>query len=254
MAVRRLATNPWEVVRFRKNQRENQVLEVRLRAAPPLTLRGKTSDFHMFHRIFLNDEYRLRSCGGPRWECMVDLGGNIGVFTSRVAPHCARVITYEPEPSNFAALEANTRGYPNVTRVRAAVTDHDGEIRLYQPIHAGTRGVFSTHPEAELVSSDYNTVPAITLDRLFEQHQVTRCDLLKIDVEGAEYEILPAAAPETLARIERIHGEYHDVAPEKPITRIENFVPFLEAQGFAVDVDAHPRKPNHGMFFARRRS
>lgn len=226
---------------------------VRLRAAPPLTLRGKTSDFHMFHRIFLEDEYRLRACGGPQWKCIVDLGGNIGVFTSRVAPHSTRVITYEPEPTNFATLEANTRGYPNVTRVQAAVTDHHGEIRLYQPIHSGTRGVFSTHAEAELVSQEYRTVPAVTLDEVFATHAIDRCDLLKIDVEGAEYEILPAASPETLARIDRIHGEYHDVAPDKPITRIANFQPFLESHGFEVDIDAHPRKPNHGMFFARRR-
>lgn len=251
IALRRVATNPWQVIRFRKGQRADQLLEVKFRSCPPLFLRGGTSDYHMFHRIFLMDEYRLLP-QGLRWDTVLDLGGNIGTFTARVAPHSQRVITYEPEQTNFEILERNTKGFDQVTCVQAAVTDHEGEVRLYKPRHEATRGVFSTHAEAELVSQEYRTVPATTLDRLFEAHEIEECDLLKIDVEGAEYDILPPASPKTLKKIHRIHGEYHDVAPENPITRIGNFQEFLEDAGFVVEVVAHERKPNHGMFFAHR--
>ena len=63
LQLRHLVENPWEVLRFRKTQTPGQTLEVHLLGAPPLFVRGGTSDFHMFHRIFLRDEYRTRPAG-----------------------------------------------------------------------------------------------------------------------------------------------------------------------------------------------
>ena len=60
-----------------------------------------------------------------------------------------------------------------------------------------------------------------------------------------------SAQPETLQRIRHIHGEYHDRERDNPRSRIERFTGFLEAAGFAVSLEAHRRKPDHGMFFAR---
>lgn len=248
--LRRLTRNAGQIVRFRKGYQQGERLSVEFRDRPSLHLRGGSSDYHMFHRIFLEDEYRLQ--GLAPWECVVDLGGNVGVFTARVAPECKRVFTYEPEPDNYSRLQENTSGFPQVTVVNAAVSDQDGELRLFAPKNRELRGVFSIYQDGDLVSDDYCTVPAWSLQSVFDQHGIERCDLLKIDVEGAEYPILGGASPETLARIQRIHGEYHDVNPEDPLTRIANFQRFLEERGFAVELLEHRRKPNHGMFFAHR--
>jgi hypothetical protein len=53
------------------------------------------------------------------------------------------------------------------------------------------------------------TVRVITLDDVFAQAGVDRCDLLKLDCEGAEYDVLCGAAPATLARISYIAAEWH---------------------------------------------
>ena len=58
-ALRKIVANPFEVVRFRKNLSPEAFVQVRLRNRPPLSLRGGKSDYHMFHRIFLKDEYCL---------------------------------------------------------------------------------------------------------------------------------------------------------------------------------------------------
>src|SRR5262245_14629723 len=94
-------------MRFRKRQREGLELEVRMRQGGPLRLRGGRADFHMFHRIFLRDEYRLRALLAAPLECVVDLGANVGLFSARVAPLARRVIAYEPFPESFARLRAN---------------------------------------------------------------------------------------------------------------------------------------------------
>ena len=68
----------------------------------------------------------------------------------------------------------------------------------------------------------------MTLGEIFEATHVDHCDLLKIDVEGAEYELFEAVSPETWARIERVVMETHEVAGRSQSELVE----VLKAQGF----------------------
>ncbi len=253
LRLRKLALNPWRVLRFRREPRNGARLLVMLRGTAPLELRAGFSDFHMFDRIFLRDEYRLRDLPRVPWECVVDLGANVGIFAARVAAQARRVIAYEPMPENFAQLLRNVAGRGNVTAVEGAIAAAPGTLRLFRPRHDAMAGAYSAHADlGGFMTGDYREVEGITLDRLFASHDIARCDLLKLDVEGHEYEILYAASAATLARVERIHGEYHDVRPEDPRTRIDHFARFLEERGFLVRLHPHRRKANHGLFFAAR--
>ena len=75
---------------------------------------------------------------------------------------------------------------------------------------------------------------------------------MKIDAEGAEYDMLYAASDKTLSRIARIHGEYHNVLVHDERAHIETLTAYLRRNGFAVETWAEPRIPNHGLFFASR--
>ncbi len=252
-ALRRIATNPWSTVRFRKGQRDGDVFEVRMREGGPLWLRGGRADFHMFHRIFLRDEYRLRASVATQLGCVVDLGANVGLFSARIAPLARRVIAYEPFPESFAQLQANLAERRNVEAVCGAVSDRSGVLRLFPPRKQSRSGTHSLYPEAcgEL-SERFVEVPSLTLDELFACHRIDACDLLKLDVEGAEYPILYGASAAALGRIRRIHGEYHDVSRDDPRTRSAAFAAFLRSAGFEVELVPHRRKENHGTFFATR--
>lgn len=252
LTLRRVTENPWEVVRFRKRQAEGRALSVQFRGRPAIHVRGGRADYHIFHRIFLRDEYRLDPILRSDMT-ILDLGGNVGLFSARVAPDVARVVVYEPMPENFAQLTENTRNLANVTAVQSAVGGEAGDLELFMPANEKTSGVFSAHPTGnELLTERSVTVPCVTLDDVFREHHIDRCDLLKIDVEGAEYDIFEAASDETWNKIQRIHGEYHDVVPHTERNRIEGFEAWLNERGFTVDVLRHRRKPNHGMFFATR--
>lgn len=254
LALRALVWNPWEVLRFRKLGRTtDRVLEARLKDGPPLLLRGGTSDFHMFHRIFLRDEYRTRGRLRPPLACVVDLGANVGIFSTFAARLSQRVLAFEPLPMNYEHLLRNVGGRKNVTALRMAVSGEPGVLRIYRGATKKLSGTPSAFRDGNtLVSDEFDEAPATTLDKVFAEHGVERCDLLKIDIEGSEYDVLHAASDATLAKVQRIHGEYHDVRPEDPRTRIDAFAAWLRSKGFQVEVDAHPTKPNHGMFFAWR--
>ncbi|MHC5210836.1 MAG: FkbM family methyltransferase, partial [Planctomycetota bacterium] len=223
VALRRMVSNPWETIRFRtRKSRADRRLVVRMLDGPPLHVRGGANDYHIFHRIFLRDEYRLE--GHTGWECVIDIGGSVGLFATRAAAIAKRVITYEPVTGNFEQLQLNCSGRKDIEAVLAAVSGTSGRLRIYRPVAEGFTGRHSAYRDlAGLMTDDYDEVDAITLDELFLRHQVTRCDLLKIDCEGAEYEILHAASDETLEHIDRIHAEYHNVSPDDPRTRIAHF-------------------------------
>jgi len=247
--LRRLTDNPWEIVRFREHKSDaDRQLSVRLHSGVEVGLRGGKQDYHVFAAIFVQDEYRLD--GRPHFDTVLDIGANVGLFAARVAPLAGRVISYEPFAENFAQLEQNARELKNVTCVYAAITDKVGTVQLAAPSDPAMSGRVSLFDDP--VDGKVAEVPAVDLARALEDHGIDRCDLLKIDVEGAEYDILHAAAGETLARVDRIYGEYHDVNPEDPRTRIDHFEAFLKGEGFAVEVLPHRRKPNLGLFFACR--
>jgi FkbM family methyltransferase len=250
VALRRWVDNPLEVARFRKGQREGDVLEIRLKGAVPLLLRGGTADYHTFHRIFLCDEYRLGDVGSRPWECVVDLGANAGIFAARAAPMAKRVLSFEPIPEQFEQLERN--GRPGVILVPEAVAGEAGTLRLYRTVAKARTGSASAFPTDGHDQDDYADATATTLDALFAQYAIVRCDLLKLDVEGAEYDILYAASAKTLARVQRIHAEYHQARADDPRTQVDALVAFLAEQGFGVETVPHRKKPNRGLLFATR--
>jgi FkbM family methyltransferase len=247
-----LVANPREVARARRSDGE---LCARFRNGRRFAMRGGHTDFHTFRRVFLSDEYKL---GRRRFDTVLDLGGNIGCVALRVAPRARRVIVYEPDPNNLALLEHNLSGLAHVVVVPEAVAAESGRRQLHFAA-SGRWGARSTlFPEFQAQRANMadaaREVSVTTLDALFATHAIERCDLLKIDVEGAEYEIFGAASADTLARIERIVGEYHDVYPEDPRTRIDAFARSLEQAGFRVATAPSRRHANSGLFFAQRAS
>jgi len=238
--LRRDAHNAWEVVRFRVKRRPDRELEVDWRdGRPPLFIPGAGMYYHVFHRIFFRDEYRI---GRRSWDCVLDLGANVGFFSALVAPRAQRVVAYEPLRADWNLLRRNTEHFAHVEAVHAGVAAERGTLRL-DP---------ATGTASSIGSGE--TVATTPLDEVFATHAIEHCDLLKVDVEGMEYEILHAASPDVMNRIARIYAEYHDVNPDDPRTRIENFEIFLRERGFAAEVVPHRRKPNHGMLFAERAS
>lgn len=254
VALRRIVRNPAQVALFRKNRNPDRELVVEMRGQPSLYLRGGREDFHMFHRIFLRDEYRLATLPrAGRFGCVVDLGGNVGMFAARVAPEAERVITCEPLPLNLERLRKNTRGFQNVTVVPAAVSRQSGTLKMFAPRAEQMSGAFSAYGGSEQFDPDTSwEVPAVTLAELFDTQGVEHCDFLKVDIEGSEYDVLQALDDEMFKRIDRIHGEYHNVQPEEPRNRWETLEAWLRSKGYEVDVTYHRHKKNHGMFYARR--
>jgi FkbM family methyltransferase len=118
----------------------------------------------------------------------VDVGANIGVFSIIASVQVGEngaVYAVEALPENRDLLERNLmlNGLRNVRVIPVALTDIDGEIDIFASTNGnlGMTSLSSTGAKAEPIR-----VPARTLDSLVADGTVSRCDVLKMDIEGAE--------------------------------------------------------------------
>lgn len=119
---------------------------------------------------------------------VLDLGANFGFYTLRALRKECRVVSYEPTPQTCALLRQNinANGFANCGRsivVEAAVSDMCGITEFYEnPNMCGYNSIYSMEGQ-HLIQ-----VPTVTLDSQIEE--IGRVDVIKMDIEGAEYRAL----------------------------------------------------------------
>jgi len=184
-------------------------------------------------------------------DTVIDIGGHIGsfsVYAAREAPQ-GKVLTFEPDPNNFALLQKNItlNNTKNISIHNIAISGSHGNLPFYHnAFNNAESGLFGNQTGPSLL------VPSITLDDIFSNYTISKCDFLKIDCEGAEYDILFKASPRSLGNITRIAMECHTPAyfnlpPEYNQSRM---MQFLKDAGF----QTYEIKENrmHSLIFARR--
>jgi len=137
-------------------------------------------------------------------QLFVDVGANIGRYTILLAPKYQRVMAIEPEPNNLAALKRSVQEarLENVTFVQCVVSNVNENVELFFGRHPGTHTIMSSAYEHGI------NVPAKTLDILLSLEE--SIDLIKVDVEGAEWKVL-SGAKEIMGRIRSWLIELHDL-------------------------------------------
>lgn len=149
----------------------------------------------------------------------VDLGANEGFFSvvaSRLVGPRGSVIAVEPQSRLQSVLLKNfeINNCYNVRLIRCAIANQTGVTRLMiaPETNTGSSGLFRS-TRYRLPSE---AVQAFTLEEFFEKVGLDRCDLIKIDVEGAEYDIVTSSTA-FLKRgiIRNVAIEFHDAVLAK---------------------------------------
>ena len=131
----------------------------------------------------------------------IDVGANIGLYTVMMARKLDRdstVIAFEPDRSNFETMEVNVHlnGIGNVILHNLGLWFEEGELPLFaNPKNPLMKAHLTLKPTQKLQGQ---VVQVDTLDHIMETRDV-QCNLIKIDVEGAEVEVLKGGI-ETLRR------------------------------------------------------
>jgi len=132
---------------------------------------------------------------------IIEIGSHIGVVTNYLAKQYpeATVIGYEPNPKNYEHLLLNIEANEckNIIVTNKAVTK-DGRRVCISTVAENSGG-------GDIYSDQGDIVESVMAERLFDKPVA----LLKIDCEGAEYEIFEALTDEQISNIGAIRGEFH---------------------------------------------
>ncbi|MDQ3851003.1 MAG: FkbM family methyltransferase [Actinomycetota bacterium] len=227
-AAKILAVNLVLLVRTRRRRGSGRRfrLELRYRGVRVRCVVSEYADLVVLREVFVEEQYALALVPPP--SVIVDLGSNSGlsVLYFRIVHPQAHILAVEPDPAAFAKLEVNTRGWPGIVLRNVAVAARDGTRRFYTSAESWTSSLVPSHgwtspDDVGPVDQRPIEIEARTLRSLMSEAGLERIDLLKLDVEGAEWEVLPQlGAIETLGAV---LGELHwDVAgaPEGAVSEL----------------------------------
>jgi FkbM family methyltransferase len=162
---------------------------------------------------------------------ILDCGANIGytsLYYKRLWP-AARIVAFEPDPQFAPILRRNLarNGADDVEVVEAAVWTAAGRARWAMEGKDGSR-IVSGEIAAPVVD-----VATVDLSRYLDAD----IDLLKVDIEGAEFDVIPHVAPR-LGRVKNILVECH-LADQSKYNALGGLVTALTAAGFTVSLNSY---------------
>jgi len=171
----------------------------------PIYLRAYSSDIDAFCQIFCFGEVDV-SVDHPV-QYIIDAGANIGlasVFLANRYP-AAQIDSLEIDADNLRVLRKNIAAYPNVQVVAKGLWSSCTTLKVLNP--TAESWAFRV---GETDESDPQGIPATTVQQLVSERSLDRVDILKMDIEGAEVEVLGVESGQWIQRVGTLLVELHD--------------------------------------------
>ncbi|MEM3601967.1 MAG: FkbM family methyltransferase [Candidatus Bathyarchaeia archaeon] len=140
--------------------------------------------------IFVREDYE-KFYHIKNGDVVVDVGANVGMFTVKAAIKASKVIAIEPEERNLKLLEKNVQlhNLKNVVIIKKALGAKKEKAIMFRSLLSGTHQLKSVEKSPEF-PVNLIEVEVDTLDDVVSKFALDRIDFLKIDVEGAELQVL----------------------------------------------------------------
>lgn len=210
-----------------------------------ITLRTKSTDLMALTNVWLTKEYSRTGFEIKNDDVIIDIGSHIGLFVLLVSQKCksGKIFCFEPIMQNYELLSKNLQDnhISNVYPFNIAVSDLEQKIKIYLNSDQAGHSIY-------LESTSYVDVQSTTLKKIIDDNMIERCNLLKIDCEGAEYGIIESLSDQYLNKIDKMIIEYHFADAKSGL--LDRLVHKLKSNSFKVDLVKHPK--DMGMIYAKR--
>ena len=167
-------------------------------------------------------------------DTVIDIGAHIGRYTitsSKQVGDSGKVVAIEADPDNFQLLKRNIalNNLTNVLPLNYAVFSTRTRMKLYEQSASAKYNSVMFARAAE--SKNYVEVNADTLDNILKQNGVNQVNWIKIDVEGAEFEVLKGSTKTLSGESISLFVEIHNI--ENP-SHYDNIVDFLKHDNYEI--------------------
>jgi FkbM family methyltransferase len=178
-----------------------------------------------------NDEYLLRNWYGIENSAFIDIGANCGIATIIMAKQNpgSTIYSFEPDRRVFEYLKQNVslNKLENVKLFNNAVCRKGVktvELCIYPHYSGGNTTCSGVDVLGAITHSDVKSYPVdcVSLSDIIESNSISSVELLKIDCEGAEYEILYESDELKHGFIKNLVGEFHNLPHNSKINNVEH--------------------------------
>lgn len=181
----------------------------------------KETEARIQRNIFRHEPQVSSFIINKKGSIFVDIGANVGYYSFLLHNNYETILAVEPHPENvkIMGIIKTENNYSKVKICPFAIGDKDDNgVKLYLGSHCGGHSLLPSSRFIQKPSLNYITVKAITLDFLLGTY--SNVDLVKVDVEGAEWKVLDGAK-DVMNKINAWLIELHDLTRK---TELENLM------------------------------
>lgn len=199
-----------------------------------IKIRPGTGERFAFYENLIRLDYLKNGVNLKQGDVIIDIGANIGCFTvlaSSLVGNSGRVISIEPDPETYKQLLFNIElnNLSNVTPLNLAITSENKPIVLHVSPNSLYTSIYTEIDKRQLTGKII-TVNSLTIKSLINEVKIETIQLLKMDCEGAEYDILSSLDSRVSSQIKQISMEVHKIPGHEP----EEITDILLNLGFEV--------------------
>lgn len=197
-------------------------------------LRNNKTDKHVFIDTFYH-QYHRPPIKLPANPTIVDLGSNIGLtlVDFKLLYPTAIIVGVEPDPGNYEICLQNIAGLDHCCVVQAAIWIADGTVA-----YEGTDE--QSYAITETEANKKGTCQSITIDSFIRDNKLGHIDYMKMDIEGAEYNVLlNDHSKNWLRKVTCLSIEVHDTPGLTKEIGIRQLLQELENNNFQVSRSAN---------------
>jgi len=221
------------LIEFRDNGNIIQTEEMRFKTLPytkPVMDLTNTEPIFMNYYEFF-DEKIYDDLDINNREIVFDIGANIGLWTAYILEKGAKkVYAFEPNKVAINQLRINFKNNKNVDIVPKGVYHNHTKIPFYvDNVNSLISSVINS--DGKVLAYEIET---LTIDDVISQYDIKEIDLLKMDIEGAEFDIFDNVTKETMSKINALLIEYHDFYFTDGTHKVDNLIIQLEDFGYEV--------------------
>jgi len=167
-------------------------------------------DYKVINETWEENVYRIHDGDFNESKIFVDIGANIGSVSlfvdnfnkNREGDNKIKVFAIEPEPNNLELLKENiiNNFAQNITIVNNAIWHEEKIVSISNK--GGNSNILNLEDEEK------SMVSAITMEKLFLLYDIREVDVMKIDIEGAEFDLIINTPSEVLSKIKKLVLEF----------------------------------------------
>ena len=204
--ARKIFTN-WQTlinIYFKTIKKENVILETRNNIK--IKIRTNSTDIMQLGTVWLVEDYEVSGFNINNEDIVIDIGAHIGLFSLFVSQYCknGKIFSYEPIEENYNILKENTElnKIKNIIPFNSAVSNQSNKLKIFIDSDDSAHSIFESDKK-------FIEVNSTTIKSIFDENEIKNCNLLKLDCEGAEYQIIESIPKEYFLKIDKMIIEYH---------------------------------------------